>query len=131
MNKMRWTSQLSFLPGSLKKTGHARWTEWNELESVDGPCWVKDDAKRAGMTPMSYYRKTIAKENGVKVEEVSDAEIYQHDTVANRIRWHFKVTHAAPASLPTCSRTVVRPHTGVPARILGEFAGDDGRRRRV
>ena len=85
---------------------------------VQGPAWVKDDEKRAQMTPMAYYRKRIAKERGVEPHEViaiititltitltptlslshtlsptltlqvSEAEVRAYDTVANRIRWH-------------------------------------------
>jgi hypothetical protein len=121
LNKMRWTSQLAFRPGSYKKkTGHVQWLEWNTLERVDGPCWVKDDAKRANMSPMAYYRKMIAKENGVNPDDVSDMELHQYDTVANRIRWHFKVTRAERChrtreppleldlSWPTCHTSLTR-----------------------
>jgi len=91
LNKMRWSAQLAFERGSYDaQTGFATWNEWNTLERVDGPCWVADDAKRAAMTPMAYYRKLLAKEKGVKPEEVSDADALLIDTVANRIRWHFK-----------------------------------------
>jgi hypothetical protein len=91
LNKMRWTAQLAFEPESYDpQTGHATWTEWNALERVDGPCWVADVAKRAGMTPMAYYRKALAKQKGVAAEEVSEDDVRQFDTVANRIRWHFK-----------------------------------------
>jgi hypothetical protein len=94
LNKMRWTSQLAFEPGSFdKQTCLAKWTEWNALERVDGPCWVADAEKRAGMTPTAYYRKMMAKERGCDAKEVSDADVIQFDTVANRIRWHFKVAH--------------------------------------
>jgi hypothetical protein len=103
LNKMRWSAQLAFERGSYDaQTGFATWNEWNTLERVDGPCWVADDAKRAAMTPMAYYRKLLAKEKGVKPEEVSDADALLIDTVANRIRWHFKVrsldasSHARP-----------------------------------
>ena len=91
LNKMRWTAQLSFEPGSYdEETGFAKWTECNELERVDGPCWVTDDTARAGMTPSAYYRKRLASEKGVSVEEVSEEDVRRFDTVANRIRWHFK-----------------------------------------
>jgi len=91
LNKMRWTAQLAFKPESYDpQTGHATWTEWNALERVDGPCWVADVAKRAGMTPMAYYRKALAKQKGVAAVEVSEDDVRQFDTVANRIRWHFK-----------------------------------------
>jgi hypothetical protein len=103
VNKMRWSAQLAVERGSYyAQTGFATWNEWNTLERVDGPCWVADDAKRAAMTPMAYYRKLLAKEKGVKPEEVSDADALLIDTVANRIRWHFKVrsldasSHARP-----------------------------------
>jgi hypothetical protein len=108
------------LPASYKKkSGIARWTEFNRLERVDGPCWVSDDAKRAAMSPMAYYRKMIAKENGVAVEDVSDAEVYQCDTVANRIRWHFKVSNRARvpnAPLHVCHHSLVL-HAGQPRHL--------------
>eukprot|EP00966_Prymnesium_polylepis_P166269 3843424-Prymnesium_polylepis.2 len=87
---MRWTAQLEFKPKSFRKSGHVTWTEWNQLERVDGPPWVADPAKRATMTPVAYYRKMIAARRGVSAEEVSFEEVQQFDTVANRIRWHFK-----------------------------------------
>jgi hypothetical protein len=93
LNKMRWTAQLAFEPNSfVPETGFAMWAEWNALHRVDGPCWVADAEKRAGMTPAAYYRKMIAKAKGCAASDVSEADVSQFDTVANRIRWHFKVT---------------------------------------
>jgi len=91
LNKMRWTAQLAFEPNSfVPETGFAMWAEWNALHRVDGPCWVADAEKRAGMTPAAYYRKMIAKSKGCAASDVSEADVSQFDTVANRIRWHFK-----------------------------------------
>ena len=65
-----------------KKTGHVTWSEFNKLERVDGPPWVKDDAQRAKMTPVGYYKKVIAAKRGYTCAELAVGWVLRNPEVS-------------------------------------------------
>jgi len=86
LNKMRLTSELH--PGQL---GSA------VLGALPGPKWIPEGPKR--VTPEQYLRKLAAAALGVAPEEVTDAQLAERNTMANRLRYILRETMGADGEL--------------------------------
>ena len=86
LNKLRFTSELD------ERAALGPGATITDLKSLPGPYWVPV-AKR--VTPVDYLRRLVAQQEKVAEDDVSDAQLLQANTKANRLRYILKETMGA------------------------------------
>eukprot|EP01004_Peranema_trichophorum_P002818 NODE_1847_length_1784_cov_61.906683_g1567_i0.p1 GENE.NODE_1847_length_1784_cov_61.906683_g1567_i0~~NODE_1847_length_1784_cov_61.906683_g1567_i0.p1 ORF type:complete len:542 (+),score=71.76 NODE_1847_length_1784_cov_61.906683_g1567_i0:83-1708(+) len=77
VNKMRLTSELH--PSQMKR-----------IFELPGQKWSKN-----GVTPLQFLKKLINKNLNMQEDAITDQQIMEHNTTANRLRWMLDCTYGA------------------------------------